>query len=235
MKNKVLRISILIITFTLLIQLTSFAALGKLTLNTKTDKNTYKVNEKVIVTVEWSKEVESAGFVIKYDKDKLSFDSTTLGANYYNSDTAGKILFNWAAFDGKAIKEVTFVLQAKAEGDTTITVQEAKGFADAELNKATEYEYNNKKITITKVQESSEEKNENKDQTNNVDTKEENIKDNNTKNENIKEETIKKDNTISKDKKIPQTGEEITILLTMGIIITCGVFAFVGYRRLSDI
>lgn len=235
MKNKVLRISILIITFTLLIQLTSFAALGKLTLNTKTDKNTYKVNEKVIVTVEWSKEVESAGFVIKYDKDKLSFDSTTLGANYYNSDTAGKILFNWAAFDGKAIKEVTFVLQTKAEGDTTITVQEAKGFADAELNKATEYEYNNKKITITKVQESSEEKNENKDQTNNVDTKEENIKDNNTKNENIKEETIKKDNTISKDKKIPQTGEEITILLTMGIIITCGVFAFVGYRRLSDI
>ena len=153
MKNKFFRIMVLAITFVLLIQLNSFATLGKLTLSVETDKDTYKVNNKVVVTIKWEKEVESAGFVIKYDENKLSFDSTSVGSNYYNSDTAGKILFNWAAFDGRAIKEVTFILKANTEGDTTIIVQEAKGFADTLLKQATEYEYNNKKITITKTEE----------------------------------------------------------------------------------
>ena len=91
MKNKTLRIIILTIILVLFVQLTSFAALGKLTLKVKTNKDTYKVGEKVTVTIDWTKEVEAAGFVLKYDKSKLAFASTSLGSNFYNAETAGKI------------------------------------------------------------------------------------------------------------------------------------------------
>lgn len=235
MKNKTLKISILTIAFLLLIQLTSFAALGKLTLNAKTDKDTYKVGDKVTVTVDWSKEVESAGFVLKYDKDKLAFDSTTLEDNYYNADTVGQILFNWAAFDGKAITNVTFSLVAKAEGSADITVQDAKGFADGELQQATGYEYNNKTITISKVEED----------VNGGENKPEEDKPDEDVNKPTIDDTDKEDNkpnnnkpgdsTTSKDDKIPQTGSEITVLLALVTIMVFGTIGFIGYRRLSDI
>jgi len=206
MKNKILKISILMIILLLMLQLTSFAALGKLTLNTTTDKNTYKIGDKVTVTVDWSKEVESAGFILKYDKDKLAFDSTTLGENFYNADTAGKVLFNWAAFDGKALTSVTFELTAKTAGSTTITVEDAKGFADGNLQKSTGYEYNNKTITIEKV--------------------DGDINGGNNKTE---------DSTTSEDDKIPQTGAESTIVLAIMCVMALGLTGFIGYRRLSDI
>lgn len=153
MKNKTLRIIILTIILVLFVQLTSFAALGKITLNTKTDKNTYKVGDKVKVTIDWTKEVEAAGFVLKYDKSKLKFDSTSLGSNFYNADTAGKVLFNWAAFDGKALTKVYFVFTAKEEGSTEIFVEDARGFADENLDKATGYAYKSKTIKISNVDE----------------------------------------------------------------------------------
>lgn len=151
MKNKTLRIIILTIILVLFVQLTSFAALGKLTLKVKTNKDTYKVGDKVTVTIDWTKEVESAGFVLKYDKSKLTFDSTSLGSNFYNAETDGKILFNWAAFDGKAITKVTFVFTTKAEGNGKISVEDARGFADEGLNKATDYDYKSKTIKISNV------------------------------------------------------------------------------------
>ena len=153
MKNKTLRIIILTIILVLFVQLTSFAALGKITLNTKTDKNTYKVGDKVKVTIDWTKEVEAAGFVLKYDKSKLKFTSTSLGSNFYNADTAGKVLFNWAAFDGKALIKVYFIFTAKEEGSTEIYVEDARGFADANLDKATGYEYKSKTIKISNIDE----------------------------------------------------------------------------------
>jgi len=225
MKNKTLKICILTIIFILLVQVTSFAALGNLTLNINTDKDKLKVGDKVSVTVDWSKEVESAGFILKYDKEKLAFDSTTLGANYYNADTAGKILFNWAAFDGKALTSVTFVLKAKAEGSTTITAEEAKGFADGDLQKATGYEYNNKTITIEKVDGGIGD--------GEIDTPPTDDKDDKPATED--KEDIKNDGTTSKDDKIPQTGSELTIILALGILSILGVIGFIGYRRLSDI
>ena len=151
MKNKTLRIIILTIILVLFVQLTSFAALGKLTLQVKTNKDTYKVGEEVTVTVDWTKEVEAAGFVLKYDKSKLAFASTSWGSNFYNSETAGKILFNWAAFDGKGITKVTFVFTTKEEGSSKIYVENAKGFADEELKQATGYEYKSKTIKISNV------------------------------------------------------------------------------------
>lgn len=149
MKNKTLRIIILTIILVLFVQLTSFAALGKLTLKVKTNKDTYKVGEKVTVTIDWAKEVEAAGFVLKYDKSKLAFASTSLGSNFYNAETAGKILFNWAAFDGKAITKVVFEFTTKAEGSGKIFVENAKGFADKDLKQATGYEYESKTIKIS--------------------------------------------------------------------------------------
>lgn len=150
MKNKVLKISILTMILVILMQVDSFAALETVTLNTKTDKDEYIIGDKVTVTVDWEKDAQAAGFTLKYDKDKLSFDSTTLGDNFYNADTAGEILFNWASFDGSNMKNVSFVLTAKVEGSTEISVQEAKGFADETMTPATDYEYKNKTITISK-------------------------------------------------------------------------------------
>ena len=235
MKSKTLKVCILTIIFLLLVQVTSFAALGKLTLNTKTDKDTLKVGDKVTVTVDWSKEVESAGFVLKYDKDKLAFDSTTQGANYYNADTAGKILFNWAAFDGNASTEVSFVLLAKADGTTTITVEEAKGFADADLQQASSYEYNNKTLTISKVEEDvNGGENQPGEDVNNPSTDNDN-KDNPTVDDTNKEDNKPGDSTTSKDDKIPQTGSEITVVLTLAVLSVLGIIGFIGYKRLSDI
>ena len=239
MKRKTLKISILTIILVLFVQLTSFAALGKLILNIKTDKDTYKVGEKVTVTVDWSKEVESAGFVLKYDKDKISFSSTTLGANYYNAETAGKILFNWAAFDGKPITKVSFILEAKSEGNTTITIEEARGFADGDLEQATGYEYNNKTITILKEQENITGGSNKTEEDVNIPTTDTENKDNptveGTNKEEAKPSNKVEDSTTSKDDKIPQTGAETTILFLMMLVITLGITGVIGYRRLSDI
>ena len=70
------------------------AELGEVTTTVKTQKDTYKVGDKIEVTIDWEKEVQALGMKITYDKDKLKFDSTTVGSNYYNADTAGEILYN---------------------------------------------------------------------------------------------------------------------------------------------
>ena len=108
MKSKVLKITMIVVLIMSLFQVGVRAELGEITLTAKTDKDTYKVGEVVEVTADWEKGAEAVGFDLKYDKDKMDFESTTMGANFYDAGTAGQISINWASLDGSTLTKATF-------------------------------------------------------------------------------------------------------------------------------
>lgn len=147
MKSKFLKITMIMILIMSLFQVNVHAELGQLTVTAITDKDTYEVGEIVTVTIDWEKEAEAVGLLLKYDKDKLEFDSISLGSNFYDTTTEGQISVNWASLDGNALTEVTIKLKAKAEGKAVLQ-PEATEIADGNLDPATGYTNVSKEITI---------------------------------------------------------------------------------------
>ena len=240
MKNKVLKIGILAVALVLMMQVIAFASMGTVALVAKTDKDTYKVGDKIILTIDWGKEAQSAGCTIKYDKDKLAFDSTTEGVNFYNADTDGEILFNWASFDGSIKTNVVFVLTAKAEGTANIIVEDGKGFDDGTMTGVDGYTYTNKTVTITKV----EDQTPGGDTTPGGDAGDTGIGGTGNSGTGIGGDTTPGGDTTTSDEKsddttakepIPDTGVDMTVIVAMLIVTALGTMAFVGYRRLADV
>lgn len=152
MKSKILKITMIVILIMSLFQVGVHAELGEVTTTVETEKDTYKVGDKIEVTINWEKEVQALGMTITYDKDKLTFDSTTVGSNYYNADTEGEILYNWFSATDDKLTESTFTFIAKAEGKATIST-DVQEYADEEMNPASGYINVPKEITIEKEEE----------------------------------------------------------------------------------
>lgn len=262
MKNKLLKVSVLALAIILLLQVGVLATIEKLTLKMLTDKDTYTVGNKVVATVNWTEEMESAGFNVKYDADKLTFVSLTdasgnkLSDDFFNAESAGFISFNWFTIGTKASKMV-FTFEAKAEGKAVLKVEGASGFGytneNGELASPNEYDTTTsgtKEITIVAkvVEEKPEEQPEQKPTGgNNVTTQQPtddkknesintNVNTNKDTNKNTSASTSttnKKDNTTASGK-MPQTGAE-NIIFVIALIALVGTIGFIKYRGLSDI
>lgn len=147
-----------LIMFLLLLFICSNVFATTLNIGVTTDKNKYNKGEKVNVTVNWTPEMQAAGFSLKYDSSKLRFDSASIESSFYNSDTKGKISVNWASFEEKNTKSISFSFTTISEGDCTIQVYDPNSFATGDLEMPDKYEYISngiKKITIEKNGENS--------------------------------------------------------------------------------
>lgn len=234
MKNKILKTSLIALLLIVMMQVIVFAAIN-LTFTMKTDKNEYKVGDTVTATVDWEKGMQSASFKVTYDNKYLTFDSASIGNNYYSA-TDNSISVNWAAFDGKDCTKMTFVFKAKATTDsTTIKISDAKDFVNGDMQPADSISYKdngikNIKITNDSTQQPDQKPEEKPTQTPSTsdDKKEEQKPTQNPAT------TDKKDNTVAEGK-MPQTGAETTTIVAIFALSVLGIVGFIGYRRLSDI
>lgn len=222
MKKKILKTGIIAMLIILLTQLTVFAAIDKLTIKTVTDNNTYTVGDKVNVTVDWTEGMQAAVFKIKYDANKLTFNSASIANSYYNTDTAGIVSVNWASLEEIDFTKMTFEFTAKTEGKTTISVEEPN-FANGNLENPASYDTTtsgSKEITINAKAEEKPSTGNDTNTNNSITNK------NNTVN--------KKDNTTANGK-MPQTGAETTAMFTILVLAVFGTIVFIKYKKLSDI
>lgn len=149
MKKKIFKTGVIAMAIILLAQLTVFAA-WTVSFKTLTDKDSYTIGEKVTVTVDWTDKAQAAGFDVKYDAEKLTFESANIASSNYNSGTAGVLSVNWASLDEIDFTKMEFVFQAKTAGKTTISVENGRGFGTGDLVSADDYNYASasKEITI---------------------------------------------------------------------------------------
>lgn len=238
MRNKLLKVSVLVLTIILLLQAGVLATIEKLTLKMLTDKDTYTVGEKVVATVNWTEEMESAGFNVKYDENKLTFVTLTdasgnkISDDFLNAESAGFISFNWFSMGTKASKMV-FTFEAKAEGKAVLKVEGASGFGytneNGELASPNEYDTTTSGVKeITIVAKAVEEQPEEQQPAD--DKKNESV---NTNIDTSTSTTNKKDNTTASGK-MPQTGAE-NIIFVIALITLVATIGFIKYRSLSDI
>ena len=242
MKNKILKISVIALTIMLLSQIVLFAAIDKLTLKTATNKDTYTVGDKVVATLDWTEEMESAGFDVKYDSQKLKFVSLTnqsgekLSEDFYNAGTVGTITFNWFSMGAKATK-IIVTFEAISEGKAVISIENARGFgytdSNGELAAPSTYDLASGKKEISIIA-----KQQTPDKNDGNNTQEPN-KNNSDKTEQKNPTTTNKDTTSKKDTttasgKMPQTGAENLVFITV-LIAAVGTIGYVKYKKLSDI
>ncbi len=221
MKNKRIQF-VMIITIVLLLLCSINSWASTLTLKTITNKENYTIGEKVIVTIDWTEKMQAASFTLKYDAEKLQFESANIANTFYNKETAGEIQINWASMEEVDYTKMVFNFKAIKEGEASISVDNPNSFANGNLVGPNEYNVisGTKNIII---------KNNNK--------VEEEKKDNNTLNTtnfNKDNNTIKKDNTTAKGK-MPQTGKETTIVCFMVGLLIFGIVGLVKYKKFSDI
>ena len=150
MKNKLIKALMLFISIILLIQLNIYAESNNLTINVNTDKETYKVEDEVLVTVSWNKGMQAASFNVNYNKNYLSFSEASIGSDFYNVED-GKIEVSWCSFEEIDCTQMTFKFIALKEGNNTISVTNPRAFADENLVIPTGYNYSNatKNIAIS--------------------------------------------------------------------------------------
>lgn len=242
MKNKLLKIGAILVIAVMLLQVISMAAVEKLTLKPAADKTTYKKGETVKVSVSWEEKMESAGFDIKYDAEKLTFKQVTdssgkkMSGNFYNGNTAGKVTFNWFAMDPEeATNKIVFEFEAKGEtGDATISVENASGFGYGEpIVKVKDIDTSNvAKVSFEKIgatnQNTTNTTNTNTQKPGNTVKPENTVKPSNT----VKPGTQNKvDNTIVGGK-IPHTGTSTTVIF---VIASVAIVGFVCYKKYQDL
>lgn len=222
MKKKIV-ISLVFILFLLLAELTVLAS-QELTLKALTDKETYSVGDKITFTVDWNEGMQAAGFTLEYDESKLKLESAEINDTFYNSDTEGLIKVNWASMEEVDYSKMTFVFKAISEGTATISITEAKAFADENLVSPSSYNINTfgtKQITIKAVEPTDDE------EINKEPDKEPEKKP-------LDKENVMKDETTSKEK-LPQTGMNTFVIFTTILIFVFGVVGFIKYKGLSEI
>ena len=148
MNKQIFKISMIAFAIILLLQVASFAAVGKLTVKVLTDKNTYVIGDQVNVTVDWTQGMQAASFKLKYDANQLTFQSCSLGDSYYNATTKGVVSVNWASLDDKDATQIKFVFTAKKVGETKLEVSDCT-FATGNVEEPSSYENGSKTITIS--------------------------------------------------------------------------------------
>lgn len=214
-------IKILIFVLILIISLQTRVFASTLTLNVTTDKDNYKVNETIEVTVDWKENMQATSFKIGYDSEKLEFVSASINENFYNSKNAGEISINWASLEGTDLTQIKFQFKAIKEGTTDIGIKEVSAFADGNLVSPTSYDFSTSGTKTIII--------EAKDETGNTEDPSATQK----PNDEDKETVNKGDNSLALNP-LPQAGIKTTILITiiMGIL---SVIFFIKNKEFSDI
>jgi len=236
--TKILLFFILIIS---ILQKSIFA--NTLILKVATDKDEYKINDNIKVTINWDNKMQAASYKIKYDSSKLKFKSADIAESFYNSSKEGEITVNWASMNEEDFTKMTFEFTAIEKGNANIKISNVEAFADGNLVSPTNYDYNtygDKTVIVKELKnsEASEDKEEdgNKPSDNeNVDEGEKLPQTDKDKQENNNGNGIENNDNTTAEGKLPQTGlEKITILL-ISLLVIIGLVGFIKYKKLSDI
>ena len=162
MKKTILRILIIAITCALLFQLNVSAGYS-LTLETKTDATTYAVGGTVTTTVDWGHNLQAAGFTLRFNSTKLSFESASVNDNYYSiseptvDETSGdsytNIIVSWTSLEEVDTTSISFQFKTLESGDTTILVSDASvdEFSNENLERPEQIDYTTKGSKTIKI------------------------------------------------------------------------------------
>lgn len=151
MKKKILTISIITIISCLLIQLNVFAGYN-ITIETKTDKETYAVGGIVKVTVDWGKELQAADFRLRYNSTKLelleeNYNKLETTVDETSGDSFTNIRISWSAMDENNKKSnITLRFKALAAGNASVSVldSETNDFSNGNLERPEQVDYTTK-------------------------------------------------------------------------------------------
>lgn len=201
--KELFKIMLLMLFLIAIIPINVFAS--TLTLKVTTDKESYQLNDKVVVTVDWTENMQAASFTMKYDSDKLEFQTANIANTFYNTEKNGEISINWASMEEIDFNKMTFEFKTIKTGKADISIKEVEAFANGNLVSPTNYDFvtlGNKNITINS--------------------------------QNVSQGNNKEDNTIASGI-IPNTGIEKIILSMTVSLFVCGVIGFIKYRRLSGV
>lgn len=110
-------------------------------------KEEVKVNENITVTVNWKDEMEAVDLMLKFDKDKLQFVSSSVGSDFVNAKN-GSVQVSWISLNGKGINSIDYTFKAKKSGSVKFVTSEAV-FADGNVKSPESYKYGVKTLKIT--------------------------------------------------------------------------------------
>ena len=138
MKNKLLKISILVLTIIIFMQITVFAS--RLTLNISIDKQKIKKGDKFTVIVSWKEGMQAADFYLKYDSEKLKFIKTDISDEYINSEEKGQVKTAWFSLDNTDKTEIKYIFEAIDDGRVKFETMINGGFATGDLEILNKYD-----------------------------------------------------------------------------------------------
>jgi len=145
MKNKLLKITILTILFTMYLQISIFASTLKL--NLIANKEKFEIGEEVKITVSWNKGMQAADFSLMYDSKKLEYVECDLEEDFINNEE-GEVKTAWFSVDNTDKKQIEYIFKAKKSGRVEISTKINGGFATGNLEIPEEYENAKLKIEI---------------------------------------------------------------------------------------
>lgn len=131
MRRSILKI--VFFSFALIFSLYYNSYATDITISTKTTKDTYSLNEKFYVTIDWVENMQASGFVLSYDATKLELVDAFLEEDFYNIDTPGKLIVNWASMNEVDFTNLPFLFKTIGIGDVEISITEVMGFSDGNL------------------------------------------------------------------------------------------------------
>jgi len=227
--NKTTRVVLTVILLLILLMQTRVFA-NTLSISIITDRESYKKNDEVSVSVKWSQKMQAAGFTLYYDSNVLEFVSASIASPFYNSDTKGKISVNWASFDEVDSTSISFKFKAINDGKCTLKVTNPNAFANGNLETPTDYDIKtngSKEIIIGNGK--------NNTGTENLPTTEVPKSSGSVE---IKQETQKAKSSTDNTKKvesIPYTGLEHDIIYFIGITVVLVIIFYKKYKNLKQI
>lgn len=136
MKNKIKKISFLLLMFIILMKVTIFADI--LNINIKANKEKVNVGDKVKITVSWDKGMQAADFILMYDSEKLEFIKGDLKDDYIHNEN-GKVKTAWFSMDDTDKTKIEYTFKAKKTGKTELETKVNGGFATGTLLMPTGY------------------------------------------------------------------------------------------------
>jgi len=234
MKNK-MKVMLILISLMIIIPMVTFAS--TLTLKVIIDKTQYKVGDTVTATVDWTEEMQAASFVVRYDSDILEFKSSSVGEEYYNTDTEGEILVNWFSLNNRDLTNIKFEFKTLKTGNAEISINNVDGFSDGNMKAPTDYEFTSigKVNVVVNSNNSSNEENKQNDNGNNSNQNNNGTTDKETKSiEEAKKAYSTKEEESKASTKLPHAGVS-TFVIPILIIGIFGAFGYIKYKRLSGI
>lgn len=227
--NTPYKIMLLTLFLIAIIPISAFA--NTLTLKVTTDKATYEMDDKVTVTVDWTEKMQAACYTIKYDAEKIQFESSNITDTFYNSEKLGEISINWASLEEIDFTNMTFTFKAIKAGEASVSIKEVQAFADSNLVKPTNYDISTSgtKTIMIEAKEGSELNPEEPSEP-------EGPGDNQITNNEDKNSEKQEDNSLATNP-LPQAGIKTTIFIIIIIIVMgmLSVIFFIKNRKFSNI